>query len=155
MEENIRTAILSHGFPRPSYDVEYHFPLRRWPNFKQYATLCRRCSRRMFTYEEHVLDAFSSTTNALTKVFPGGFVYAVPKVQFSLSLLWLHSEPAKRREWSPSWSWIGWNGVPAMIMVTICDPWIGAFPRQGRTVLLSNGTLANMKFMNPWSDRYR
>jgi hypothetical protein len=120
IQENITRPITIDKRTSPS---EYRFDLKRWPDFEQYAELCQRFSRRELRFAEDVMDAFSSTTNALTKGFPGGFLYAMPKIQFSLSLLWTHHDPAKRRDWLPSWSWIGWDGVPAMPTTAMCVPY--------------------------------
>ncbi|KAF8854643.1 HET-domain-containing protein [Acephala macrosclerotiorum] len=73
---------------------------------------------RDLTYPEDVSRAFAGVVNAFTKVaIPGGFFWGLPIDRFDASLLWIASEPLKRRlpkdtesEAPPSWSWMGWQG---------------------------------------------
>jgi hypothetical protein len=129
MDENVSTPRLPFKY---SKHFEYLFELKTWPDFEQYATLCHQFSHRKLSFERDVTDAFSSTTNALTRNFPGGFLYAMPELLFSLSLLWFHRGPATRRPWLPSWSWIGWDGVPEMSIAANCDPEVWDISRDQR-----------------------
>jgi hypothetical protein len=107
-------------YPEP---VQYSLELKDWPDPNQYGRLYNEFSRRMLTLGRDVMDAFSSTINALTRNFPGDFLYAMPEWTFTLSLLWefpCYSEP-RRRAWLPSWSCVGWTecylDLPSPIIV--------------------------------------
>lgn len=127
MDENISTPRLPSKY---SQHFQYLFDLKMWPDFEQYATLCHQFAHRELTFEKDVTGAFSSTTNALTRGFPGGFLYAMPELFFSLSLLWCHRNQATRRSWLPSWSWIGWDGIPEMSVAAACDPEVWDLTRE-------------------------
>ncbi|KAF2821758.1 HET-domain-containing protein [Ophiobolus disseminans] len=110
-------SCIQENFDKADYDYEtyssaegYSFELKSWPDPYQYGLLYREFSDRMLTFESDVMDAFSSTTTALTRSFPGGFLYAMPEYMFTLSLLWEFGTDAEptRRAWLPSWSCMGW-----------------------------------------------
>jgi hypothetical protein len=95
------------------YDRKHQLQLDVWPDPSEFGRLCREFSRRNLTYERDAMNAFTAITTALSRIFPGGFLYAMPEYVFTTSLLWSFNyslSELKRREWLPSWSWIGWKG---------------------------------------------
>jgi hypothetical protein len=49
------------------------------------------------TYESDTLNAFSGVTNALTRVFEGGFIFGLPQIFFDAALLWQPEKTLTRR----------------------------------------------------------
>jgi hypothetical protein len=73
-------------------------------------------SKRKLSYDSDVLNAMLGIFNSL-KGSKGKLIrnlYGMPVKEGSkglvLALCWYHSEPARRRDGFPSWSWAGWDG---------------------------------------------
>lgn len=87
------------------------------------------CGKKL-RYDEDALPAISGTLGALSRLFPGGFLYGVPERLFEWGLCWTPDNataevrrrtPSTRPPESrlhpselPSWSRVGWQGSIAM-----------------------------------------
>ncbi|KAH8745574.1 heterokaryon incompatibility protein-domain-containing protein [Diaporthe sp. PMI_573] len=92
-------------------------------------TIQKYCMKNL-RYDEDALPAISGTLGALSRFFPGGFLYGIPEVLFEWGLCWTPDNATaelRRRQPSPrppesrlhpselpSWSWVGWHGGIAM-----------------------------------------
>jgi hypothetical protein len=68
-----------------------------WPDLEEYAQLVIDYCCRSLTYESDTLNAFSGVTNALTRVFEGGFIFGLPQIFFDAALLWQPEKTLTRR----------------------------------------------------------
>jgi hypothetical protein len=87
--------------------------------FNDYADHVTQYSRRLLTYPEDVLEAFSGILGTLTPIFEGGFICGLPVMFLDAALLWYNQLPLEKRESldqsrqseiAPSWSWAAWVG---------------------------------------------
>lgn len=92
-------------------------------------TIQKYCMKKL-RYDEDALPAISATLRAMSRFFPGGFLYGIPEALFEWGLCWTPDNATaelRRREPSlrplesrlhpselPSWSWVGWHGGIAM-----------------------------------------
>lgn len=92
-------------------------------------TIQKYCMKQL-RYDEDALPAISGTLRALSRFFPGGFLYGIPEALFEWGLCWTpdnataelrRRQPSLRPQESrlhpselPSWSWVGWHGGIAM-----------------------------------------
>ncbi|KAF4121305.1 Heterokaryon incompatibility protein (HET) [Geosmithia morbida] len=84
-----------------------------WPDLDEYARIAMDYSARRVTSVEDTVRAFSSVTNVLSRIFPGGFLYGMPLMFLDIALLWRPQASIRRRAvanrpFLPSWSWMGW-----------------------------------------------
>ena len=85
--------------------------LNPWPDIDQYSQLGTGYNTRNLSFESDGLNAFRAVITAMTKTFPGGFHFALPKFFFDIGMLWTRlSGRLRRRHDFPSWSWLGWSG---------------------------------------------
>ncbi|UPL02287.1 hypothetical protein LCI18_013221 [Fusarium solani-melongenae] len=82
-----------------------------WPNLEDFYQLAASYSRRQLTFPTDILPAFTGITTALTRSFPGGFLFGLPEVAFDVALLWRTTGGASFRHQVgaasvPSWSWM-------------------------------------------------
>ncbi|KAF4973567.1 hypothetical protein FSARC_176 [Fusarium sarcochroum] len=82
-----------------------------WPNLEEFYRLATSYSRRELTFLTDVLPAFAGITTALTRCFPGGFLFGLPEIAFDVALLWRTLDGGSFRSrldggLVPSWSWM-------------------------------------------------
>ncbi|KAH8585485.1 hypothetical protein B0O99DRAFT_646866 [Bisporella sp. PMI_857] len=79
-----------------------------------YIRLVRAYTRRILTYQEDALNAFSGILGMLKEAGSGDFVSALPEAILDMALLWTPASSLgvqRRRGGSfPSWCWTGWKG---------------------------------------------
>ncbi|KAI8656307.1 HET domain-containing protein [Fusarium sp. Ph1] len=105
------------------------FHYSHWPNLEDFYQLAASYSRRELTFPTDILPAFAGITTALTRSFPGGFLFGHPEVAFDVALLWRTTGGASFRHQLgaasvPSWSWMF-----CLYLETSADfsPWASAF----------------------------
>jgi hypothetical protein len=90
-----------------------------FPSFSGYGNLVCEYGKRVLSYPEDSLFAFSGITTALNRVFCGGFLSGLPLMFLDIALLWEPDGISRRRAPAlgshirpclPSWSWVGWEG---------------------------------------------
>lgn len=97
-----------------------------YPNLETLANLVGGFNSRLFTYQEDVMSAITSTLNTLRRAYPAGFVFGLPVSYLDCFLLWANKESGKGRPRKasspegahtlpPSWSWAGWKGLSSDI----------------------------------------
>jgi hypothetical protein len=92
--------------------------------FEKYLQHVQEYSKRVLTYEEDVLNAFSAILEDYATRNNTGLCWGLPQDRFSLALMWVNNIespnrviPIRRRSQGPnhihpfpSWSWAGWVG---------------------------------------------
>jgi hypothetical protein len=106
-----------HGSPWMS---TLHLLQSPGPQLQKYGTLVQQYSRRVLSFPEDRLRAFSGVLEALCIQFKNGFHFGLPVDFFDFALLWdavddIHrisstSSSAELASHLPSWSWVGWEG---------------------------------------------
>lgn len=93
------------------------------PNLSNLTYLVQDFNRKVLTYPEDVLSAFSGIQSLLHRTYPGGLTFGHPEFFFDISLVWRNIGDLVRRRPSnsftgnpsldnlPSWSWMGWHGT--------------------------------------------
>lgn len=100
-----------------------------WPNLEEFYQLAASYSQRQLSFSKDILPAFTGITTALTRSFPGGFLFGLPEVAFDVALLWrgtggasLHQHLDKRPV--PTWSWM----ICLYLKISAdLSPWASAF----------------------------
>ncbi|CAH0047634.1 unnamed protein product [Clonostachys solani] len=104
-------------------------------NMKEYSKHVTEYNRRVLTYPEDALDAFSGILGALSGIFVGGFICGLPRVFFDTTLLWYNQIPVELRKpahptpgtaMPPTWSWAAWSGsigFPENDILPLADWW--------------------------------
>ena len=89
----------------------------RHPIWNNYRRAIKNFSKRRFTFDEDVVNAFEGIASLLQPAFRGNFVYGLPETELDLALLWQPASSIRRRinestgdAMFPSWSWAGWIG---------------------------------------------
>jgi len=88
----------------PKWDREMY----RW---REYWELVSAYCSRDFSCQSDALDAVRGILTRLTTtgLFPGGFLWGLPREELFDALMWLQEEDAALRPGFPSWSWLGWQ----------------------------------------------
>jgi hypothetical protein len=104
-----------HPIPDDIYGPQ-HSLIPQCPLLNDYFGLAQYFKARKLGDEKDGLNAFAGIISSLNKSFPGGFHFGLPQCMFDHALLWRTGfkdfawRPAQRKEFFPSWSWVGWNG---------------------------------------------
>lgn len=89
-------------------------PLTRPRIFTIFAAIVHDYTKRNFTYEGDILQAFQGYGGVLQHQFGSRFLAGLPEAYFDQALLWMPFHSQSRREdvdnTFPSWSWAGWIG---------------------------------------------
>jgi hypothetical protein len=107
---------------RASDETVDSFQLPHWPDlsYLNYTLTC--FAKRSCTYPCDSLAAFSGVLGALSSIFPGGFLFGLPELYFSIALLWEANieqlfdrvstsiEQGKPKAELPWWSWARLHG---------------------------------------------
>jgi hypothetical protein len=112
------------------------FMLSRIPDLTNITYLMESYNRKILTFPDDALFAFSGIQSVLHLTFEGGLLYAIPELFFEAALMWNPIGTLKRRhstrrsKWKsqlPSWSWLGWHGQvnfseASVIRKGVCRP---------------------------------
>jgi len=98
---------------------EKHMRIRaeRQPAWYSYRRAVTKITKRTFTLDGDIINAFEGIVSLLQPVFKCDFLYGLPITELDLALLWQPKSPIRRRvdtstgqAMFPSWSWAGWVG---------------------------------------------
>lgn len=101
-----------------------------FPDLEALKALAFAYSERDFSCSEDAINAFAGITTALTRSFPGGFLWGIPLMFLDVCLIWRSAtwydggdeRPPFYRRWdphessepvkhAPTWSWVAWKGT--------------------------------------------
>ncbi|KAL8849155.1 MAG: hypothetical protein Q9221_005832 [Calogaya cf. arnoldii] len=92
-------------------------PLR--PDLRQWTTLVESYNKRMLSFDEDVMNAFSGVTTTFNGLCNEAILWGIPEMSFDYCIIWKPRSSLRRRRAScnssaenklPSWSWAGWQG---------------------------------------------
>lgn len=89
----------------------------RHPIWNNYRRAVQKFTKRTFTFDEDVINAFEGIVSLLQPAFRSDFLYGLPETELDVALLWQPTSGIRRRinestgePTFPSWSWAGWIG---------------------------------------------
>lgn len=90
-------------------------PLIRPQIFTHYASIISDYTKRRFTFQDDILQAFAGLDSILQQSFNSPSLAGLPQAYFDQAMLWMPLQKQERREGTgekrfPSWSWAGWIG---------------------------------------------
>jgi hypothetical protein len=98
---------------------EKHVRVRaeRHPIWNNYRRAVKKFTKRTFTFDSDVINAFEGIVSLLQPAFKCDFLYGLPETELDVALLWQPKSAIRRRidkstgqPIFPSWSWAGWVG---------------------------------------------
>jgi hypothetical protein len=91
--------------------------LERYPIWACYRSAVKNFSKRNFTFDADVINAFRGIAALLQPASKCDFLHGLPETELDVALLWQPKSPIRRRvdkltgePLFPSWSWAGWVG---------------------------------------------
>ena len=89
----------------------------RQPIWNSYRRAVKKFTKRTFTFEKDVINAFEGIVSLLQPAFRSDFLCGLPETELDVALLWQPTSVIRRRidestgePIFPSWSWAGWIG---------------------------------------------
>lgn len=116
---------------------------------EQYTICVAGYGSRSLKFDADALNAFSGIIETLKPKFSSEFIYGMPESLFDVAMTWrrFNHFPERRRNYFPSWSWLGTRGGPNdQLQPLAADPsmvrseivWYRRSTDNGRFVLIKN-----------------
>ena len=128
-------------------------PLTRPRAFTKFAAIIHDYTKRNFTFQGDILQAFQGFGGILQQQFGSRFLAGLPEAYFDQALLWMPFHSQIRRTDAdhtfPSWSWAGWIG-----QIRYDDPVDSSVEAVVPSIkwYLSDGLLGNSDNIEPIND---